>query len=192
MQKLLIGLGFLILATLAYLAFGGGSKEPDSYSEEGESEQSEASDTSSADKRKAKEFVPPRRMRSRSSLSDDELADPNLRKMNRMGGGEDFRSNKGNRLATSEVSSEVDTSEREQQHAEVVARRSRQWISDSDKDSDGLLSPSEAELGGANLRRVLSDFDAADTNGDGVVNLEELKIATALHRKRRLERRRGR
>lgn len=187
MQKLLIGLVLLTLGALAYLALGGTGKSSKATFET--SEESESSESSNTAKENARDFVAPRRMRSRSSLSEDELSDPSIRKMNQMGRGGDLRSNKSNRLAGSEPSSEADLEAREQRRAEVVARRTRQWISDADKDSDGLLNPSEAELGSPSLRRVLNDFEAADTNGDGVINSEELVAATHLHRKRRQEQR---
>jgi hypothetical protein len=174
MQKLLIALGLLVLAALAYLvalaylAPGSSDKKSKATYEESDEVESEASDRSAAGERNSKEFVEPRRMRSRSSVSEDELSDPSLRKMDRMGQGGDLRSNKSNRLEAREDLSQEDVSKREQQRAEVLARRSRQWISDSDKDSDGLLSPSEAERSGPDLRRVLRDFEASDANGDGV------------------------
>lgn len=188
MRNLLLLIGLAALATLAYLALGT-SKSTSSVASEGD-ENAEAGESPS-DPTPA-EFVKPRRMRSRENLSEDQLSLPKAKRMQGMGRGGVYTSNKGKGLRGPDETGEIPSSERQTAQAEVIARRSRQWLSDSDKDSDGFLSRSEAELGGSRLRRILEDFEAADGDGDGYINLEELQSATQAWRADRLERRQGR
>jgi hypothetical protein len=194
MRIIIIGIGLVALATLGYFALSTSTTKSPAPTATTTSEGAQDSEPNSS-KLDSDRFVTPRRMRSNSALSKDELSDDSRRRIKQMGRGIDatkLRANRGSGLEGSDEIREDDRSAREAARAEVVLRRTKQWIVDADKNSDGLLSPSEAELGGAHLRLVLADFGSADSDGDGLINEEELQAASLARRAKRQERRGGR
>ncbi len=198
MRNLILAAACIGIAGTAYIAWPS-SPEGDDKAAQDKEKRSRGSET----------IVTPRRMRSREAISDDILALPAPALPDKK---IPFRSRRGDLPSTSEAEGRLSIAERaamrasaagraeapdgevkgatgEQARKTTVARRMNQWVIDADKDADGALSRSEAELGGSTLRLVLSDFDAADKNGDERINKEELLAAIEAREARRKKRR---
>lgn len=184
MRNIIIGVGVLAVAAIAYLALG---TSPTEHKPSAETSSANAEESSKGEA--AKSFVTPRRMRSDSTSLGDELSGDSRRRMGEMGRGDrvKHRANLQKTFTGKLAPSDETRSGGQVEREEVIRRRTQQWITDADKDADGLLSPSEAELGSPRLRLILSDFDAADSDGDGAINEEELKRAAMARRATRRE-----
>ena len=187
MRNIIIGFGILATATLGYFAFSTSKASPPEAAETSDSE-SAGGDSINASERSKDGFVAPRRMRANSALGSDELSGESRRRMKDMGRGQgdaNYRANLRKGLDGTPEPSDEALTERQEARSEVLTRRTKQWISDADKDDDGQLSPTEAELGSPHLRLILRDFDSADSNGDGAIDETELKSAAIARRAKR-------